>query len=251
MDWQIYEGSKIDRLPRLLRPVALIVRDLKLRLFPEKPHHRFDGITSRHNDGFRDTASFRKAYARSVTAAGWDYGIPFRVQQALWCARTASSVEGAFVELGTGRGFIMSAVMEDTKTKRPVHLFDTFLPSYPNKRGEQLGDPSPYYAVSFEEVSRNFEEWPNVKLHRGDVFQTLPAAGLTAVAFAHVDLNHPDPEVFGIRYLWGLMPKGAVLLLDDYAHADHHVQFRAINALSDELGFHVLSTPTGQGIVVK
>lgn len=251
MDWNVYEGSAIERLPKIVRPAALIARHAKMRLFPEKPHHRSDGIATRHNDGFHDTPAFRKAYARAVDAAGADFGIPYRVHQALWCARTASSVGGAFVELGTGRGFIMSAIMEDTQTRRPVHLFDTFLPAYPRLSGEQIGPASPYYAASFDRTRANFAEWPNVTLHQGDAFKTLPAAHLGDVAFLHVDMNHPDPEVFGIRTLWPKMPKGAVMLLDDYAHADHHVQYCAINALADELGFSVLSTPTGQGIVVK
>jgi hypothetical protein len=60
-----------------------------------------------------------------------------------------------------------------------------------------------------------------------------------------------EPEVFGIRHLWPTMPRGAVILLDDYAHVGFEPQHEALQALADEIGFDVLSTPTGQGIVIK
>lgn len=262
MDWHIYEGSRIGRLPGPLRPAALAARAIAVaarsRFAPlREHHHRHDGITTRHNDGFRDTPAFRKAYARSVRAAGWDFKIPYRVHQALWCARLARKVEGDFVELGTGRGFIMSAVLEDypdwAASGRTAHLFDTFLSTYTSRRGEQRedGPVSLHYATSFEDVRDNFAQWPRVQLHRGDVNQTLPAAGLSAVAFLHVDLNYAPPEVFGLRHVWPLIPRGGVVLLDDYAHGNHVAQYGPMNALAEEIGFEILSTPTGQGIVVK
>jgi hypothetical protein len=247
MDWS--EGATIKRLPKALRPAAIVVRNVK-RAFETPAAHRADGITTVHNDGFRETAEFQRAYARAVRAAGWDYQIPYRVHQALWCAKNALRVPGDFVELGTGRGFFMSAVIEALGVTRPVHLFDTFLPNAIDGAA-QTGAVSPYYATAFADVARNFSEWPNVTLHQGDVFETLPKADLKAVAFLHVDMNHPAPEIFGIRHLWPLMPTGAMMLLDDYAYVGFEAQHDAVDALAKDLGFNVLSTPTGQGIVVK
>lgn len=226
-----------------MNPLA-IIRSVKRRLGPVVAPHRFDGITTCHNDSFRQTNEFREAYARAIRASGWDYCIPYRIHQALWCARNALNVPGAFVELGTGRGFVMSAVMT-LGIERPVHLFDTFLPSLVG------GAPSPHYAVDFDSVAANFAEWPNVTLHRGDLRETLPSARLESVAFLHVDMNNAEPEVFGVRYLWPLMPAGAMMLLDDFAYVGFEPQNEAMNALAKELGFNILSTPTGQGIVVK
>jgi O-methyltransferase len=248
MDWHVYEGSKIERLPRLLRPFGLVARNLQTAGTPRG--YRGDGITTVHNQGFRKTPEFERAYARAVTAANWDYGIPYRVHQAIWLARQALNVEGDFVELGTGRGFVMSAVLEAIGLTRPLHLFDTFSPCG-IVNGVQAGRPNPHYATTFEDVARNFAQWPNVRLHLGDVFETLPNADIESVAFLHVDMNHADPEVFGIRQLWPRMPKGAVLLMDDYAHAGFENQRGPLDEIAAEFGFHVLSTPTGQGIVIK
>lgn len=245
--WRVYPGSRIERLPRPVRPFAIAAR----KLTEPDPPHRGDGITTIHNDGFRNDPLFLQAYSRAVRAAGWDYQIPYRVHQALWCARLALRVPGDFVELGTGRGFFMSAILEGLGPKRSVHLFDTFSSLSLDRDGKQTGPRHDRFAESFESVAANFAQWESVRLHRGDVFETLPEAKIESVAFLHVDMNHPAPEVFGIRHLWPLMPKGAVMLLDDYAYSGFEAQYQADNELAKELGFDILSTPTGQGIVIK
>lgn len=221
-----------------------MIANIKRRIGSLNAPHRLDGITTHHNDSFRQTDEFKKAYVRAIEASGWDYGIPYRIHQALWCAKNALKVPGAFVELGTGRGFVMSAVMT-LGIRAQVHLFDTFLPSLAD------GDPSPLYAVDFDSVSANFAEWPNVTLHRGDLRTTLRDLSIESVAFLHVDMNDPEPEVFGVRHLWPLMSRGGVMLLDDYAYVGFEPQHEAMNLLAGELGFDILSTPTGQGIVIK
>lgn len=241
--------TRVSPLLEQLRRVALLPLGL-LRSFLWPNGLQEDGIITVHNSGFRADPDFRRCYERAVKAGGWDYGIRYRVHQALWCSALAQTVEGDFVELGTGRGFIMSALLE-RGVKRPVHLFDTFVPNLSDSAGRQVGEHSPHYADTLARVRANFGEWPNVVLHPGNVFETLPAAEINTVAFLHVDMNHPDPEEFGIRQLWPKMPKGAVMLLDDYAYNGFERQFDRDNRLAAELGFRILSTPTGQGIVVK
>ena len=245
MKWAIPERSKIRRLPKFLWPAAVWARQLL-----HVPRFQVDGLSTTHITSFTETPRFQRAYARAVKAGRMDFNIPFRVHQALWCSRVAQRVKGDFVELGTGRGFIMSALLEDGLA-RPLHLFDTFLSSWPDQSGKQSGEACPYYADSFEETKANFAEWSNVHFHPGDVCETLPKAGLSSVSFAHIDMNHPDPEEFGVRFLWPLMPSGAVILFDDYAYANAWSQHRRINQLAEELGFDILTTPGGQGIVIK
>jgi len=250
MEWTVQKKSNIRRLPKVLWPAAVLARNIRELAAPPKPFAA-DGMTTFHSTAFRDTPRFSVAYSRAVQAGGWDYGIPFRVHQALWCAKLAERVEGDFVELGTGRGFVVSALLKDG-IKRPVHLFDTFNVNWVGSDGSQTEeDASPYYATSLEAVRANFAEWPNAILHPGDVYKTLPASGIRQVAFLHVDMNHPDPEEFGVRYFWPLMPSNAVLLFDDYAFKDCERQRERIDLLAEELGFDVLTTASGQGIAIK
>jgi hypothetical protein len=266
-DWTVHEGSRIDRMPRMAQPVALVVRNLlrkpgKQQIpSPADYHHHFDGMATRHNDGFRQDARFRKAYERGVSAAGWDYGIPYRIHQALWCSRQAQKVEGDFVELGTGRGFIMSAVLADfsnwDSSSRSLYLFDTFISTHPDEQGRQISTDlvsqphAKYYATSVDDVKMNFSEWPRVHIRQGDVFDTLPSLDTQRVALLHIDLNFYKPEIYGLRTLWDRIPRGGVVLLDDYAFARREAQYVAMNELAEELKFDILSTPTGQGIIIK
>jgi hypothetical protein len=260
-DWVVYPGSRIAKLPDSLKPSALLVRNIVFfrrqqdRL--KKYHHRLDGIATRHNDGFRKLPRFNKAYDRAVAAAGWDYGIPYRIHQALWCSHQAQKVEGDFVELGTGRGFVMSAVLADypewNQGSRCLHLFDTFKSTWPDEFGRQTdsGWVSDFYAKSVADTRANFSEWQRVDFYEGNVLETLPECRAERVSFLHIDLNFHEPEVFGLKFIWERIPRGGIVLLDDYAYIAHERQYQAMNELAAELGVDILSTPTGQGIIIK
>lgn len=97
--------------------------------------YRHDGLRTAHNHSFTDTPGFRRAYGRAVQAAGWDYEIYWRVHVILWAAATAQPVPGAFVECGTGRGFMASAICEHLAwSARPFYLFDTFETNGSNRK---------------------------------------------------------------------------------------------------------------------
>jgi hypothetical protein len=176
------------------------------------------------------------------------------VHQHLWCAEQARKVEGDVVELGTARGFFMSAVLAGwpdwAGSGRSIHLFDTFDPAPLGKDGKPT-PVAPYYAESFESVRDNFAEWERVRIYRGDVFDTLKTAPIERIALLHIDLNYHEPEVFGLRLLWDRVPRGGVILLDDYAYKGREPQYEAMNEVAAELGFSWLTTPSGQGIAIK
>ena len=133
-----------------------------------------DGLWTKHAQPFLDDPAFQQAYARAVKAAGWDYGIPWRLHTLLWAATTCESLQGAFVECGTGRGFMASGICEYLKwTDRPFYLYDTFLPYSPDERGDQQGVAHPVYASSPGAVEKNFSEWSGVQCVVGRVPETF------------------------------------------------------------------------------
>lgn len=224
---------------------------------PARYHHKFDGIATKHNDGFRNTKRFQLAYSRAVRAGGFDYRIPWRVHQCLWCAEQARKVDGDFVEFGTGRGFMMSALLTDfsgwDSCGRQMWLFDTFLPYRLGADGKQdvSGAINRYYAESIEDVRRNFAEWSHIRLVQGDVIEILPQSGIGKIAFLHLDLNNARAEALVLQAIWDKVQVGGVILMDDYAFAGCEDQYRALNEVASSFGFHILTTPTGQGIVIK
>jgi hypothetical protein len=218
---------------------------------PDPVVHDEDGLRTRHARPFVDDARFQRAYARGVQAAGWDYGIRWRVHTALWAAATAEPAGGAFVECGTARGVVAAAICTDLGwTTRPFYLYDTYASGTLDADGGQTGPPHPCYATDVESVRRTFAEWPGARLVVGRIPDSL-AESPEQVAFLHVDLNAATAEEAAVRHFWPRLSRGAVMLFDDYGFAGHEAQRIAADRLGDELGYRILSLPTGQGLVVK
>jgi hypothetical protein len=226
-----------------------------LELMPRRaaPLYDQDGLRTAHNHTFTQAPEFQRAYRRAVQAAGWDYQIHWRVHVILWAARTAQPLAGAFVECGTGRGFMASAICQHLAwDDRPFFLFDTFEPGRLKAGSGERGEtPSPYYARGPDDVRKNFSEWSGVRLVIGTVPETLALIETGSVAFLHIDLNDPDPESAALRHFWPQLRPGAVVVLDDYAFAGMEASHRSADRVASDLGFSILSLPTGQGLAIK
>lgn len=228
--------------------------------------HRSDGLETCHNRDFANELDFMRAYARGLQAAdGIDPGHHWRVAIALWAARLAARVEGDFVECGVNAGFISSAIMGSLDWNRSGRRF-FLVDSFEGPRMEQFTEHEhasgfvariedavrrDAYVTDFERVQRNFAEWPSAVIVKGWVPEALSKVDATQVAFLHLDLNAAQPERDAFAHFWPRLPAGGVVLLDDYAFYGCEAQKAAIDKLADELGFFVLSLPTGQGLVVK
>jgi hypothetical protein len=232
-------------------------RRLELMDRSHAPLYHEDGLWTHHRHDFVDDPDFRRAYARGIRALGWDYGIRWRMHVLLWAAGQGLKLEGAFVECGTARGFQASTICEyHDLSGRDVFLFDTFRKSVQaaeltGEAYEAAPEAHRMYAHSPEEVAANFAQWPNVRLVPGLIPQTLDTVSIDRVAFLAVDLNHPEPEAAAIRHFWPRMARGAMLVLDDYAFVGFEVQRLSADRVADDLGFSILSLPTGQGLAVK
>jgi hypothetical protein len=221
------------------------------------PMYRTDGLWTYHRLDFVEDPAFKRAYARGVEALGWDYGIPWRVHVMLWAAGIGLRLDGAFVECGTARGFQASAICEyHDISGRDFFLFDTFRKSV--EAAELTGAAydaapvaHPMYANSPAEVAANFAEWPSVRLIPGVIPDSLATVLIDRVSFLSVDLNAPEPEEAAIRHFWPVMVNGAVLILDDYSFPGFESSRAAADRVAEDLGFSILSLPTGQGMAVK
>jgi hypothetical protein len=214
---------------------------------------RGDGLLTQHVHSFLDDPEFSRAYDRAVKASGWDYGIPWRTHVLLWAARTASRVPGAYVECGTGRGFMASAICEyEHWVNRPFYLFDTFEPGLVTPdSAERQAEHSQNYANGPDTVRDNFSEWPGVQIVVGMVPASLDTVPIESVAFLHIDMNNPVPEEAALRYFWPRLSNGAMVVFDDYAHRGFESQHNALNEVAAAFGFSIVSLPTGQGVAVK
>jgi hypothetical protein len=255
-----FAGPRILQLPKIFRAPIFLLRNFRFYRLPRRIPFVFDadGMATTAIPSFLDKSEFVSAYFRMRVAsrAVVDPGLQWRVHQAMWCASNCMNVEGDFVECGTGKGLMMSAVLDslpswNTSTKRML-LFDTFSPfGIDPSSGKNLEEHGVRgtYASNIEDVAHNFSEWQRVELIEGFLPETLPQGKIEKIAFLHVDLNHAPAEVAVVRALWAKVQIGGFMLLDDYAQVEQ--QNSAMNQLSEELSFKILTTASGQGIAVK
>lgn len=212
-----------------------------------------DGIRTPHNKLFVTSSKFSKSYYRAIKACGEDYRIPFRVHQVLWAVQSTLHLDGDLVELGTGKGFIMSAALASIENWQALNktcwLYDVF--QQPDVSGLGNLNYAQYYANNYDEVYDNFSEWENINIVQGNIFDSLTQKAPQKIAFLHVDLNNAEAEVYSINLLWPKIIQGGIIILDDYANRGHEEQFHALNNLFDKFNRPILSTPSGQGILIK
>lgn len=225
-----------------------------------------DGLSSQHNHSFMHEPSFQRAYQRGLDAAnGCDPQHHWRVHVALWSAHLALAAEGDFVECGVNAGFMSSSIMtalEWNGLGRWFFLVDSFsgppltqFSAAEVANGLQasaldaLGRGA--YVTDLQRVRDNFAQWPSAIVVPGLVPEILDRVDTRQVAFLHLDMNAASPELAALRHFWPMLPRGGVVLMDDYAFVGYEEQKKAIDALGGELGFASLSLPTGQGLIVK
>ena len=110
---------------------------------------------------------------------------------------------------------------------------------------------SPVYATDADSVARNFAEWQGVRLVVGEIPVSLSREAIEQVAFLHVDLNHAVAEEAAVRHFWPSLVPGATVIFDDYGFPGNEAQREAADRTGRDLGFAVLTLPTGQGLAIK
>lgn len=262
IDLNIYPGARIARAHSAVKPFAVIARELFKpfkKYTKETLSYKGDGITASHNCGFLETDKFKKAYAKCCKAHGsLSLNIQWRIHQALWCADIAKKLDGDIIEFGTANGLVMSSVLEvydDWKqANKKLILVDTFSPyGVDESTGKQneAQKTHPFYAKSLDYAKSNFATYDNVEFVVGFVPEILPSISTNQLAFVHIDMNYFEPEVAALEFCWDKIVKGGVILLDDYAYGGHIKQYDAMNVLAKKYNFAILTTPTGQGIIIK
>jgi hypothetical protein len=211
-----------------------------------------DWVLTPHNKSFINDVNFQNGYSTAIKNIGFDYRIPWRVHQAIWAANHCLSIDGDFVELGTGKGFIMQSVLGSFENWNTVNkkllLFDTFLKFENSGKGKEQHNL--YYASNLEEVKNNFSIWENVEFIQGDVSQEILTHCPTKISFLHVDLNDGDIEIKMLKHLFDKMSPSGIILLDDYANNGEEYSYSLHNSFFKSLRKNILTTPSGQGIVI-
>lgn len=225
-----------------------------LAVWEKKPH-------------FLDDPRFRAAYARGVNSGhafdffgdGPDPHIEWRVHVICWAASHALHLPGDFVECGVNTGIFSLAAchyVDFNATGKRFWLFDTFegIPEEQMSARElDLGrrDENAWYPPCWERAQANFAAFPNARLVRGKVPDTLDSVDIAAVCYLSLDMNIAYPEQAAIEHFWPKLVPGAVVVLDDYGWRAYAEQKHALDAFAAARGVPILNLPTGQGLLIK
>jgi hypothetical protein len=223
-----------------------------------------DGLRTVHGHDFADDRTFSEAYDYAFNATKADPGHhgPWRVHVAMWAAKTALRRQGDFVECGTARAFVSTAILKytnwnETSNGRHFYLVDTFegiVEELLTDREREMGPiywDAIRYQNNYPDALRNVSPFKNVQLVKGMVPNILPQIPARQVAYLHIDMNSALAEVAALEYFWPKVVLGGVVLLDDYAYAGYEPLREAHNELAKGLGVEIAYLPTGQGLLVK
>ena len=214
-----------------------------------------DGFCTSHNVAFLKNKNFTTAYKKACKVVGYDSRIHYRIHQIFWAGEYTRNIKGHIVELGTGTGFSMLALLNYlnnwNRSTKKLYLFDTFSPYKVNEFGELTSKKSKFYASSMENTKKNFKNFKRINFVKGDVFQTLKKFKKLKISLLHIDLNYAEAEVYSLKLLWKNITKGGVIILDDFAYQGRLRQYIYINKLAKRLNFSILTVPSGQGIIIK
>lgn len=177
--------------------------------------------------------------------------IIWRTYILLYFAEFASQVEGDFLELGCHTGYTASQVVKKVKfdaLSKKYYLYDLFKWENGDEHSHFSGHDNPRM---YEDVQERFSEYDFVTITKGSVPESFGDEFPEKIAFAHLDMNNPDPESGALKVVLPKLSKGGVVILDDYGWWGYSAQKTALDPVIKENGLTVLELPTGQGLILK
>ena len=177
--------------------------------------------------------------------------IIWRTYVLLYFADLASRAEGDFAECGCYKGHtawqIVNRLDFRTLGKR-MFLYDLFewKDGDAHTHHKELNNPN-----LFEEVQERFRSFEFVRVIKGSVPDSFAQGFPEKIAFAHIDMNHPDPEVGALKAILPRLASGGILILDDYGWWGYSAQKAALDPIIADFGLKVLELPTGQGLIIR
>jgi len=218
--------------------------------------------------GFRQESSFATALEAIRGSHQYDQyngpdGIAWRLNTLCWAARCALRAGGDFVECGVFKGdmaWVISEVIGADKIPQ-FYLFDSFEGFSPDHSSAEDFPELPGFleyanevyrrAGLYEYVRDRFARYPNFRVIKGFLPETLAGNTPRRIGFLHVDLNSPRAEIAVLEKLFDLVVPGGVVVFDDYGWKVFYKQKEAEDEFMRARGYEVLELPTGQGLVVK
>ncbi len=108
------------------------------------------------------------------------------------------------------------------------------------------------YSGDIYKIAENvFSPFPNAVMVKGLLPESIKQANFNTLSFVSIDLNSVHAEMAVINAIWDKITPGGLIVLDDYGFAGHEEQNAAWNAFVDTKNRHIMTIPTGQGLIMK
>jgi len=218
-----------------------------------------DGIFTIQYRDFENNISFNRAYDLAVahaTSLGIDPHIRWRARVFQFFLK--QRIPGKCIELGTAHGFMFYCALKKFDDEG-INFSDSkifLVDKFDQKKvdpvvGDILPEKERNYSIDAESTIARFSCFKEVTVVRGTVPEVLTTFDTTEISFLHIDLNTAQAEVAGLKLLYKNLKSGAIVLLDDYGFPNFRESRIAHDELAVELGYEILSLPTGQGLIIK
>jgi len=175
----------------------------------------------------------------------------WRLYILIYFAKSAKSVDGDFLELGVLEGNTVEQLIGNLdfgSLDKEYYLYDLF-----DWKDHYDHDPHPELKNEnlFEKVCNKFKEYEYIKIIKGNIIDTLKDNLPKKIAFAHIDMNHPDPERIAFELILPKLSRNGVIIFDDYGWWSYSAQKNAIDPIAKSHNVEILELPTGQGILIN
>ena len=196
---------------------------------------------------------FTDSYAKGALDAP---PIEYRAYVCCWAAQQALKVPGDFVECGVNLGWLSVTIchyLDFAKVDRSFYLFDTYegIPAEQIAPDERARAALHNYSECYETARDRFAPFPNAKLVRGRIPDSLSDVSINKVAYLSIDMNIEKPERAAIEFFWPKVSSGGIVVLDDYGFGGYEAQHNSMDEFAAKVGVSILTLPTGQGMIVK
>lgn len=263
------EEAEIDFNWVVNRQIPLVERLDRWRLQGEPSYDENSLISWHKSVDFMSKKKFRSAYNMGMNSGHQilrprgskvDIGLKWRVATCCWAAEYAKKIEGDFVECGTNTGIDSLAICEYidiNKSKKNFWLFDTFEGACSDQLSEEeltagrLVESEANYFPCFDLTKENFKSFPNVKLVKGKVPESLSNVEIEKIAYLALDMNIAYPERAALEYFWNKIVPGGIILIGCYGWAPYRAVKNMIDEFAVNNNFEVMTLPTGQGLIIK
>jgi hypothetical protein len=141
-----------------------------------------------------------------------------------------------------------------TGAEAEIHIFDTF-EGHPGHRitdNDPFHKPGQFSGTSSDDVIRYLSEFARLKVHKGEVFASLPHLVETTYRLVHIDTDLYQPTADCLEYFDRRLISGGVVVVDDYASTKCPGVLKAVTEyLARTKSFRAWDMRTEQIMLVK